>query len=415
MTNEIDERASKSGQPSGTEAAPLVAGGAPDRAKPESENTIRPTRRKVRAAPVAPANPTANDRTEPGAVPTGASRAKDAKGGKSPGRIVPEHIHRRFVAVGHRYYFPDGAHAFTDRGSRLTTKSENTEVIKSLIAIAESRGWTEITVSGTERFRKDAWIAASVAGLAVRGYRPSELERAQLARAIAKEQGRAEEDERTPGDPTQSKESPASGAAPARDRFITGRLVDHGAAPYRHDPHERMSYLVKLETPTGVREIWGVDLQRALKESLTNPKVGDEVGLRAVRRDAVKVQVAERDENGAVLRENPLETHRNHWILEKREFFTERAAAARTVRDTNVDPKEGARRHPELVGTYLQMRAAELAARKFQEPADRATFLNRVRAALADRIARGEPMNPILLRDRPPPAKAAPAPAELAR
>ena len=412
MSNESDERASKTSPPLGTDAAPSAAGAASDRTKQDPENTIRPTRRRVRAAPVAPSNPMANDRTEPGAVPAGASRAKDDK---STERVVPEHIHRRFVAVGHRYYFPDGAHAFTDRGSRLTTKSENTEVIKSLIAIAQSRGWTEITVSGTERVRKDAWIAANVTGLDVRGYRPSELERAQLARAIAKNHGRVEGGEGTPVDPAASKYAPSSAAAPARDRFISGRLVDHGVAPYRHDPHERMSYFVKLETPTGVREIWGVDLQRALKESLTNPKNGDEVGLRAIRRDAVKVQVAERDENGAVLRENPLETHRNHWIIEKREFFTERAAAARTVRDTSVEPKAGARRHPELVGTYLQMRAAELAAQKFQDPADRATFLTRVRAALADRIARGEPMNPILLRDRPPPAKAAPAPAELTR
>ena len=137
MTNEIDERASKRGQPSGAGAAPPAADAASDRTKPDSENSIRPTRRKVRAAPVAPSTPTANDRTEPGAVPTGASRAREEKLAK---RAVPEHIHRRFVAVGHRYYFPDGAHAFTDRGSRLTTKSENTEVIKSLIAIAESRG-----------------------------------------------------------------------------------------------------------------------------------------------------------------------------------------------------------------------------------------------------------------------------------
>ena len=412
MSNENDQRASKGNQPSGADAAPSAAGAASDRTKSDSENSIRPTRRKVRAAPAAPSGPTANDRTEPGAVPAGASRTK---GDKSSERAVPEHIHRRFVAVGHRYYFPDGAHAFTDRGSRLTTKSENTEVIKSLIAIAETRGWTEITVSGTERFRKGAWIAASVAGLAVRGYRPSELERAQLARVIAKDQGRADGGERTTAEEAHSNSAPSPGPAPARDRFITGRLLDHGPAPYRNDPHERISYFVKLETPTGVREIWGVDLQRALKESLTNPKNGDEVELRAIRRDAVKVQVAERDENGSVLRENPLETHGNHWILEKREFFTERAAAARTVRDTNVDPKEGARRHPELVGTYLQMRAAELAAKKFQDPADRATFLTRVRAALADRIARGEPISPILLRDRPPPAKAAPAPAELAR
>ena len=408
MANEIDEGArAASAKPAG-HAAPPAPGVATESA-PESENSIRPSRRRARAAQPAPAE-------EEPAENTGAATATArSKGAKADAHIVPEHIHQRFVAVGHRYYFADGAHAFTDRGSRLTTRSENTEVIKSLIAIAEARGWTEVTVSGTERFRKDAWIAASVAGLTVRGYRPSELERAQLARTIARKQGRTEHEDRSPADEERSADPPSPGAAPARDRFIAGRLVDHGAAPYRHDPHERMSYFVKLETPTGFREIWGVDLERALKDSLTSPKAGDEVGLRAVRRDAVKVSVAERDADGTLVRESPLETHRNHWVLEKREFFAERAAAARTVRDAAIDPKDGARRHPELVGTYLQMRAAELAAKKFQDPADRATFITRVHAALADRIARGEPLSPVRLRERPPPAKAAPTPADLAR
>ena len=43
-------------------------------------------------------------------------------------QTVPDHVRRRFVQVGRKYYFPDGARAFTDRGRRLTTPSENTEV-----------------------------------------------------------------------------------------------------------------------------------------------------------------------------------------------------------------------------------------------------------------------------------------------
>ncbi len=101
--------------------------------------------------------------------------------------MIPDHIRKRFVQVGHRYHFPDGAHAFTDRGARLVTPSENTEVVKSLIAIADARGWKEITVTGTERFRKEAWAAGSALGLKVRGYTPTEFERAHLARKLARE------------------------------------------------------------------------------------------------------------------------------------------------------------------------------------------------------------------------------------
>ena len=97
---------------------------------------------------------------------------------------VPDHVRRRFVQVGRKYYFPDGARAFTDRGHRLTTPSENTEVIRSLVIIAKARGWSEITVRGTERFRRETWSAARMAGLEVRGYRPTEVEQIKLVRTL---------------------------------------------------------------------------------------------------------------------------------------------------------------------------------------------------------------------------------------
>ncbi len=181
-------------------------------------------------------------------------------------------------------------------------------------------------------------------------------------------------------------------------------------ATYRHDPHEPISYFVKIDTPEGEREIWGVDLKRAFQESLTQPKMGDEVELRAVRRETVTVQEAQRDKLGKVVGQKPLDTHRNRWIVEKQEFFTERAAAARTLRDPSIDPKHAARRHPQLVGTYLQMHAAQIAARQFQDPVDRERFVSRVRAALADAVARGEPLPPARLKERaamPTPASGA--------
>ncbi|UXT50566.1 Ti-type conjugative transfer relaxase TraA [Agrobacterium tumefaciens] len=57
-----------------------------------------------------------------------------------------------------------------------------------------------------------------------------------------------------------------------------GRLVDHGAAPYEHNPQSRESYFVTLENDTGERRtMWGVDLKRAMQEA--SPKIGDRIGL----------------------------------------------------------------------------------------------------------------------------------------
>jgi len=348
------------------------------------ENSLRPAKRRRQET-------NAQSQATAGQSPPGAAQ--------KPTHTVPEEVRRRFVQVKNRYYFPDGARAFTDRGMRLTTASENTEVVRSLILIAEARGWCEVTVRGTERFRREAWFAGQKLGIEVRGYRATEFERARLVRRINRQGPGPTEDSITPG------EKPVPEAPEKRrtrsDELLTGRLVDHGAAPYHQDPHEPMSYFVRLETKRGERTIWGVDLERAFKESLTKPELGDEVGLRALRQDAVKVRSQRRGDDGELI-ERELETHRNRWIIEKRELFEARAEAARTVRDTSIDLKQAVRDHPELVGTYLQVHAAELAAKRFRDPQDRERFVEKVRSALADSVARGAPLPAVRLRERAP-------------
>jgi conjugative element/phage-associated large polyvalent protein len=350
-----------------------------------AENSVRPSK---------------TPRKDSGARPQAAvQRASISSSKPTQPDSVPEEIRKRFVQVKNRFYFPDGARAFTDRGNRLTTASENTEVIRSLIVIAQARGWSEITVRGTERFRKEAWFVARSAGLNVRGYQSSEFEQSHLIRTLSRERS-ALSNEAAPA-PADARQQPDVEARNQERRggLLTGRLADHGRATYRHDPREPMSYFVKLETPRGSRVIWGVDLERAFKESLSKPQVGDEVGLRAVRQDAVKVRAHKRDDLGDVI-ERDVETHRNRWILEKRAFFDSRTETARTVRDASVNPKQAVQRHPELVGTYLQIRAAELAAKQFRDPQDRELFVAKVRSALADSVARGEALPPVRLRER---------------
>ncbi|WP_166016381.1 Ti-type conjugative transfer relaxase TraA [Chelativorans multitrophicus] len=57
-----------------------------------------------------------------------------------------------------------------------------------------------------------------------------------------------------------------------------GRLVEHGAAPYEHQPGKSDSYFVTLENDRGQKHtVWGVDLERAMKEAA--PEIGDRIGL----------------------------------------------------------------------------------------------------------------------------------------
>jgi putative DNA primase/helicase len=160
-----------------------------------------------------------------------------------------------------------------------------------------------------------------------------------------------------------------------------------------------MSYYVRVETERGDREIWGVDLERAFRESLSRPTLGDQV--RAQGRDPVNVSAIERDSEGRVVGKQEIATHRNRWVVERSDFLAERAAAARTFRDTRVKPSDAIKAHPELQGSYLQLQAAKLGAeRDIPNPDDRTRFVARARVAIAEAIEGGEPLEPVRLKER---------------
>src|SRR5882672_1184513 len=216
-----------------------------ERARPSNaENSIRPMKRVTRGTtPAAPPPPKGNghDATLPTSAPT-ASSARHARDTTAENRAIPEEVRKQFAQVGSKYFFPDGARAFTDRGGRLTTPSENTEVIRSLVTIAQARGWSSITVTGTERFRKEAWSAAQAVGIEVRGYTPTELEQAHLVRTLARRSAP------TPDDSEPKSASPTSTRSRnRRGGLLVGKLIDHGKATYRHDPKQPVSYFVKIE------------------------------------------------------------------------------------------------------------------------------------------------------------------------
>jgi Large polyvalent protein-associated domain 7 len=381
------------------------AGAAPKaRAAEELENAIRAAKprgpRQTRSRPAADPSP-----------PSSRNRAK--KAAPDTEQSVPREIAERFIGVGSKYYFPDGTPAFTDRGAKLTTPSENTEVIRSLVTIAQARGWDRITVTGTERFRKEAWFAAQRVGMTVRGYQPSEIEQAQLVRGLAERRAAGGRPDRRPDKDVQVGNAPSKRSRSrtsardatqetqnARGTVFVGRLLDHGRDTYRHDPREQSSYYVRLQTKDGEREVWGVDLERAVRDSLSNARTGDEVTVRAVSREPVTVPKRQRDATGRVIGATSMTTHRNDWIVERSEFLAGREAAARTFRDPTISAQEAVKRHPELQGSYLKLQAVKLGAeRDFKNAQERERLMARARVLIAQSIERGEPLEPVRLRE----------------
>jgi len=318
---------------------------------------------------------------------------------------VPDSVQERFIHIGNKFHFPDGTEAFTHQGNKLTTRSENAVVIQSMVAIVREQGPGPFTVGGTEFFRKEAWFAGNLAGLKVKGYEPTEFERERLARAIAARRAPPAAD--TKAAAAGERESPPSSTSAtergaerrAGSELIVGRLVDHGAAPYSHDPKQPVSYFVRIETERGDREIWGVDLERAFRHSLSTPGIGDVVGLRAIGKEAVTVLATKTDTEGRQVGTEPLDTHRNQWIVERKSFLDERRKMAEVLRDTSLSATDAIRRHPELEGSYLQLQmGGALADDRFRSKEQREQFVEHLRAHLAQRIEFGQPLEPVHLR-----------------
>lgn len=98
--------------------------------------------------------------------------------------IVPVEVEQKYLRVGDKYYHPKNTEvvAFEDKGNKLETRSNSEQVAETMVTIARARGWDEIKVSGTETFRKEVWLEAAAHGMQVKGYTPSEIDKAELAK-----------------------------------------------------------------------------------------------------------------------------------------------------------------------------------------------------------------------------------------
>ncbi len=325
---------------------------------------------------------------------------------------IPDSVRERFIQIGNNFFFPDGAEAFTDHGNRVTTRSENAVVIQSMVAIAKARAREAVTVTGTDFFKREAWFAARLVGLAVRGYEPTALEQERLVRAIARRSAEKGERAAAPNAPTdrkrkRSEHSPQASSTAARERpiqegeLIVGRLVDHGPARFEHRSNQPMSYYVRIETDRGDHERWGVDLERAFRQSLSRPGIGDEVGLRVVGRDAVTVLAPKLDAQGREIGREEKDAHRNQWIVERKDFLDRRLKMANLFRGPSVSAAEGVKQYPELEGSYLQLQIARAGTEERIASRDaREQFVEHLRAHLARTIEYGQPLEPVRLRAR---------------
>jgi putative DNA primase/helicase len=216
-------------------------------------------------------------------------------------------VQRRYLVDGDRYLSRQAGNAlaFEDRGGRLRTSTADPEVARSMMRLAFGQGWSQATLSGSAAFRREAWLEASALGLETRGYAPQPADRARLREILeetlrqapsARETRRTEqkaargtgadtedsasrEDARLvevlkaqmrvrgDGESAIARAATIATQALRKERSVGGTVVEFGRAPYAFDPANNVSFYVKLDTGQGERTVWGLELERSLREA----------------------------------------------------------------------------------------------------------------------------------------------------
>lgn len=304
---------------------------------------------------------------------------------------VPDAIGRLYLCVDDRYFFPDRTLAFIDDGDRIRVRTENRAVLQSIVAIAESRGWRVLALKGTEAFRQGMWREAALRGIEVRGYEPTPTEVLQVQRALKHSQP-----VREPEQSSVRQAPPVNGAAAATHddssmQAIQGVLVAAAAAPYRFDPSQRMSFYVQLRTEVGERTIWGADLERALAESASRPRIGAEVVLTQHGTHPVNVRVTERNTGGEPIGERKVVAQRVRWRIETPDHLRAMARHAQQVRAGETLSDAALVRHSELKAAADCLRLAQQYAHRLtSDQGAQERLMQLIRERMADALERGQ-------------------------
>lgn len=357
----------------------------------EADQTV--VRPEPWAVPQASNDPGTSDRGKvDGAAAPVPGAAAPASSGPPTAANVPAWVRERFIVVGKRYYFPDRTLAFADDDRRLRAETDNLEVVRSLVAIAKAREWNAVKVKGSAEFRRLVWREASGQGIAVDGYTPSDVERAELQRNLRPRPEAASTSRDAPLVTARADDVPsrARTVEPSDRAALTGKLLEFGAAPYRFDPKQGLSYYLKLQTVRGEQTLWGVDLERAIVESSTGVKVGDDVSIENLGSRPVTVKSLRRDADGKAIDER-ISTHRNRWLIEKTAYFEQRAERAGAFRNGQAARRELEDRYPDLTGAIIGLWLGEqFAERLIERPEDRERVVALVKERIAQALERGQ-------------------------
>jgi Large polyvalent protein-associated domain 7 len=183
--------------------------------------------------------------------------------------------------------------------------ASNLDALPDILRIAKANGWTAINVSGGDKFKKAAFLAAAAQGLTVENYRPSKLVQADADRNRAR---LAEREERREEKKT-GKTKPQTEDELSKFRALSERFLSQSHTENARDPDLRRAQRLVAETISIARAKYPDNPVKASKEVEARRNEvairianGDKAAIVQVRnqqalrvRDITREQVLQRD------------------------------------------------------------------------------------------------------------------------
>lgn len=95
--------------------------------------------------------------------------------------IVPRRITQAYTEVDGKFYAKDSNRVmFEDKGEKLATSTTNKETVADMVAYAKAKQWDSLKLSGSQEFRREAWLQAESQGIKTQGYTPKQSDLAAL-------------------------------------------------------------------------------------------------------------------------------------------------------------------------------------------------------------------------------------------
>lgn len=145
----------------------------------DEKNVVEPVAEAIRADRLGSRKePKVFDDLEPGLDESGLSQIQL----RTHQEQLIEQVRSQFRVSGSKYHFQDqpAKVAFKDKGSCMVSSSNDDRVSKAMAIMAEGKGWQAIKVSGHPDFKRDVWLEASLRGIEVQGFKPSEQDLKRL-------------------------------------------------------------------------------------------------------------------------------------------------------------------------------------------------------------------------------------------